>query len=302
MVQRVRDELLAGAALAPDHHGGAGAHDLCHLLVDPPHRSAVADDVGELVALAQLLAQLAVLLHQPLAFTLDQPVDADRLRDHRRDDPQRLDHPLGVLLRHEEHFDAERSGAGALQENRHTEKAHVHLLGALRSRNRAVEEAGLLTHMRHHRGNSSLGDAAGDPLAHAIADPARAPGIAEGGLDHEQATGLLDQGDGASAGAAAALEHFEHAVQAGLEAEGPGQRLRHFEQRGELADIAGLIGECRKPRRFGGGACGTRLCARLGPAARGLVGKQRRDIEDDLAWSGRHGWSWKRLTGICKLR
>ena len=59
VVDGVRDQLLAGARLAADEHGRVGRRDLRDLLVHLPHRPAGADDVREVVALAQLLAQVA---------------------------------------------------------------------------------------------------------------------------------------------------------------------------------------------------------------------------------------------------
>ena len=89
-MDRVRDQLLAGARLAADQHRGVGPRHLRDLLVDLPHRPAGADDVREVVALAQLLPQVRVLVDQPPPLVLDQPLDLDRLRDHRRDDAEEL--------------------------------------------------------------------------------------------------------------------------------------------------------------------------------------------------------------------
>ena len=75
------------------------ARDLRHLLVHLPHRPAGADDVREVVALPQLLPQVRVLVDQPPLLLLDQPLDLDRLRDHRRDDAEELDAAVVVALR-----------------------------------------------------------------------------------------------------------------------------------------------------------------------------------------------------------
>ena len=90
VVDRLRDQLLAGARLAADQHRGVGARDLHHLLADCVHRAAGAEDLREVVALAQLPLQPHVLLHQPLAVRLEQPLHLDRLRDHRGDDAEEL--------------------------------------------------------------------------------------------------------------------------------------------------------------------------------------------------------------------
>ena len=84
LVDRGRDQLLAGAALAGDQHAGARRRDLRDGLEHLLHRRGVADDVREAVLLGQPLAQLARLRAQPalLQLALDhdgQLVDVDRL-------------------------------------------------------------------------------------------------------------------------------------------------------------------------------------------------------------------------------
>src|SRR5262249_51221898 len=62
VVNRVGDELLARAGLAAEEDRGVRAGHLRDLLEDLPHRSAAADEVREVVPLAQLLAQVRVLV------------------------------------------------------------------------------------------------------------------------------------------------------------------------------------------------------------------------------------------------
>ncbi len=52
-VNRLGDQLLAGAALALDQDGGAAGRDLGDEVEEPEHRLALADDVFEVVALLQ---------------------------------------------------------------------------------------------------------------------------------------------------------------------------------------------------------------------------------------------------------
>ena len=61
VVDRARDQLLAGAALARDQHRAVGARDLRHDVEHAAQRAAVADDVLEAVLRAQLALQRAVL-------------------------------------------------------------------------------------------------------------------------------------------------------------------------------------------------------------------------------------------------
>ena len=65
-VNRARDQLLAGAALALDENRRSARRRLDDQVEHLPHPRAPADDVGELVVpLLDVLAQVAVLVHQP---------------------------------------------------------------------------------------------------------------------------------------------------------------------------------------------------------------------------------------------
>jgi hypothetical protein len=60
-VQRLGDQLLAGAALALDENGRAAGRDLGYQVEDPQHRLALADDVFEVVALLERALELDIL-------------------------------------------------------------------------------------------------------------------------------------------------------------------------------------------------------------------------------------------------
>ena len=74
LVDRPRHELLADAALAADEHGHVAVADLLDHGRDAPHAVAVAPHRLVLVV-AELLAQLAQLGHQPVL--LDGVLDGD---------------------------------------------------------------------------------------------------------------------------------------------------------------------------------------------------------------------------------
>ena len=112
VVNRVGDELLAGARLAANEHGRVGPGHLCDLFVDLPHGAARAHDVREVVAFAQLLPKMRIFLDKLLPFRLNQPLDFQRLRDHRGHDPKKLDITIVVAVRLELQIDA--NGAGGL--------------------------------------------------------------------------------------------------------------------------------------------------------------------------------------------
>ena len=154
VVDGVGDELLAGAGLAANHHGGVGRGRLPHPLEDLLHGVAVADDVAHLVALLQLLAQLLVLLQQARGDLKD----------------------LGVALEVAAHLVGRGEGQGshglAVHKEGHAEEAQVPLLAALLPQEaRAVQVEGLLAHHGHHHGLAGLEHAARDPLPGPVAGP-----------------------------------------------------------------------------------------------------------------------------------
>ena len=61
LVDRLRDQLLAGAGLAEDQHRGRRRRGLLEHLIERAHRRAVADDPAEAAAIVQLPAQRLVL-------------------------------------------------------------------------------------------------------------------------------------------------------------------------------------------------------------------------------------------------
>src|SRR5204862_641364 len=68
VVNRLRDQFLAGARLAADEDRGVRPRDLRHLLADAVHRAAGPENVREVVALAQLSLQADVFLDQAIAI------------------------------------------------------------------------------------------------------------------------------------------------------------------------------------------------------------------------------------------
>ncbi len=70
VVNRPRDQFLAGARLALDQHGAVHRRDQFERREDVLHRRALADDRVEAEAVAQLRPQFGVLLAQAAAFEL----------------------------------------------------------------------------------------------------------------------------------------------------------------------------------------------------------------------------------------
>jgi hypothetical protein len=86
LVQRLREQLLAGAALAEQQHRRAARRDLADRLEHRQHLGALADEVLEPVLVVEALAQHARLREQ--ALLLDHLIehglellDVDRLRE-----------------------------------------------------------------------------------------------------------------------------------------------------------------------------------------------------------------------------
>ena len=84
VVDRARDQLLAGSRLAEDQHGRVHRRDLLHLGQRRAQARRAADDLLEVVLALDLLAQVGVLLREPVALALGEhalgDVDDDRAR------------------------------------------------------------------------------------------------------------------------------------------------------------------------------------------------------------------------------
>ena len=199
VVNGVRDQLLAGARLAADQHGGVGRRHLRHLLVHLAHRPAGADDAREVVALLQLLPKVRVLVDQPLLVFLDQPLDLDRLRDARRDDAEKLDVAVVVAIGIELEVDADRADRAAVEQDRHADEAEL-FLRQLRPLGGAVQERRLLADARDDDRPAAFDDLADDPFAEPVADRMRRRIEAVGGLDVQFAV-VVQQRDEAADGA-----------------------------------------------------------------------------------------------------
>ncbi len=101
-VDRPRDELLAGPALAGDEDGAAGRRNGLDQVEQREHRAAAADDVRELVRRLERALEQHVLLLQPLPLELLADAHAQVALELRpfvhvvgRPEPQRLDRRLG---------------------------------------------------------------------------------------------------------------------------------------------------------------------------------------------------------------
>ncbi len=70
-MDRPRDQLFAGTALAVDVHGGRRLGDLADRLVDPAHRIRPANDLAEMML--HLFAQVLGLRLERVALTLEGP-------------------------------------------------------------------------------------------------------------------------------------------------------------------------------------------------------------------------------------
>ncbi len=86
VVDGVRHQLLARAALPAQEHRRVARGDLGDEVVDLLHRLGVADDVRRPEPVLQLVLQPEVLLQQPLALLLRRLAQPHRLRDQRGDD------------------------------------------------------------------------------------------------------------------------------------------------------------------------------------------------------------------------
>ena len=230
-MDRVGDHLLTSARFAADEHRGVGPRHLRHLLVDLLNRRAVADDVAEGIALAQLVAQVFVLLGQLVAVRFDHPADFDGLRDHRGDDAVELERALVVAIGFEGQHDLDRAGGAPAQHDRHRDEGQFALIAA-RPLGRRRREVGLLADPRHDHRLGRVDDPFGDAAAvAAVAAPLTGQLDAARRLHVNVLAVPVDEHDRAAGDLVPAFEDVEHRMQRRLEIQDARERLADLEQR-----------------------------------------------------------------------
>ena len=218
VVNRVRDELLAGARFAAHEHRRVRRRHLRHLLVHLPDRSAGPDDVGEVVLLPELLPQVFVFVDEAPLVLLDQPLNLDGLRDHRRDDAEELDAAVEVAFGLVAQVHAERAHGPAVQHHGDAHEAEL-LLVAIGPPGGAVEHRRLTADPGHDDGLGSFHHPAGNALAHPVLD------VLGGTVEpvrcfYIQLPALAQQRDHAADRAVVLGQHLQHAVQRRFEVQG----------------------------------------------------------------------------------
>ena len=143
----------------------------------------------EVVPLAKLLPQMRVLVDEPPLVLVDQPVDLDRLRDHRRDHAEELHAAVERALRIEFEVDCQRPHRAPVEDDGDADEAQF-LVRELGTPRRAVQEGRLAADARHDDRLAALHDAPRDPLADLVADRARRVAHAVGGFDVQRAAGI----------------------------------------------------------------------------------------------------------------
>ncbi len=238
VVEGVGHQLLARAGLAADEHGGAAGRRLGHGLIDPLHGVAVADEVVQLVALAQLQAELLVLLHQPLPVRRHQPGHLHGQAHHGGRDLEELRVPVEVPAAIVGHREAEGPRRLPVQEHRDAEEGHVGLLPLLGLQHAgAIEEQRLQAGLRHHDGLARGQHPPVDALAHPVAGPGHLlAGQAPGRLHPERAPLLVRQQDGAVQGAEGLRQDLQHPGQRSPDVRG-GQSLAQLQQGREVKGV-----------------------------------------------------------------
>jgi hypothetical protein len=173
-----------------------------------------------------------VLLDEPLAVRLEQLLDLDRVRDHRRDDAEELPRTLVIALGLEAQLDAEHARRPPVEEQRHADEAALLAAGPLAQRR-------LPARARDHDGPTGGEDLARQRPAGDIARPGRVARHPHGGHDLQRRLLAALEGHGAPQGVVRLLENLEYAMERGLEVGRVGQRLADLEQRRQLPDLAG---------------------------------------------------------------
>jgi len=165
VVDRLGDELLAGAGLTRDQDARVAARDRGDLVVDLLHLVGVADDVRGPEAVAELGAQTLVLLLELLPLLLRGAAEFHRLGDQGARDQKQTDVVVQVVVGLVGPVDAQRAVCLVAGADGHAEKGDLRALAAPR----AVEEGLGLAGLRDHPGLARLDHLAGHALAEAVA-------------------------------------------------------------------------------------------------------------------------------------
>ena len=237
----VGDELLAGPRFAPDEHGGVGARDLGDLLVSLPHGAAGSDQVGEIVALLQLVLEVHVFVEQAFALVFDGPSRLERLGDHPRHNREEPDR--GVVVAAGVELEVHRQGPqrGPVQGDGDADVAQLRHPRAL-SLDRPVEEERLAADGRHHDRLSALHHAPRDALAQAVAGEAALHADAYRGLDADLVAVGAQHHDRAAHRLVVPLELLQDPLQGVAELGGAGEHLADLLQGGEPPQVGPRLG------------------------------------------------------------
>jgi hypothetical protein len=237
-VDRVSDQLLSGSGFAADEDRGVGLGDLRDLFVHLAYGPAGPDDVREVVPLPQLLTEVGVLGQQPAALVLHRPLNLQRLRDHRGDDPHEFHAAVEIAFGLEAQIDAEGADGLAVQEDRHAHEAE--LLASELAPCGAMQEIRLTAHTGHDHRLAAFDNPAGNAFAQPVADALGRLVETVGRFDRQLAV-LAEQRHHAPDRAVALAENLEDAVERRFQIQRAGQRLAHFEERRQPASFTGIV-------------------------------------------------------------
>ena len=239
VVDRVRDELLAGSRLSADENRRVSRGGLRDLLVELLHRPAVADDVLQVVAALQLALELEVLVEKALALPFDQPIHVHRLPEERGHDLQERCGAGEVARRVVRQREPEGADGAAFEREGDGHEAQL-----VPRRGRDGEnlvrrfEKRLARHLRNDDRLPARHDAARDALARAQLRRRPPPGGKAGGsFELQLACRLVDERGGDDASPVALAQDGERAVQRRAETPRRPQHLRELQEGRELPQI-----------------------------------------------------------------
>jgi hypothetical protein len=233
----VGDELLARPRFAADGHRGVGPRHPRDLLVHLAHRPARADDAREVVALAEFLAQVRVLVDQALPLGVHEPLHPDGLPHHRRHQAQHTHELVVVALPCERQVHRQRAHRLSVDDNRHAQKTDLAPIDLVARQ--PIAEERLAADLGHDDGLAALDDTGREAVRQPI--PYGGPiGLYPVGGVRVQLPGGVDERDGPAHEPVMTPEHLEHPYEPRLERERSGERLRDFGERHRLPHARAL--------------------------------------------------------------
>ena len=241
VVNCVGDQFLSRTRFSAQQHGRVCPSHLRYLFVDLAQRIRVADDVTEIVALAQLLLQVHAFIQQALLVGFDQVIDLNCLRDHRRDNREKLCRSFIIAFGFIFQVDTQHADSFTIHDDRNTQERPLLPANRFLSDAQTIEKHRLATNLRNNDRFPGLDYPTGNSLPDSILNSARATFVQAIRRLDTQLFGIgIEQHHDAADHAMIAAERFQHASKRTLQTVSSGEHLTDSEESRQLSRLVSI--------------------------------------------------------------